>query len=386
MLAKRCNSFQTSFIRNILTLAQSPGMISFAGGLPNAGLFPTNDIAKASETVLTNQSTRALQYSDSQGAIELRQWICKRYKSHGLEMDEDDVFITSGSQQALDIIARIIINPDDTVLMENPGYLGASQCFNTYSAQLSGLDLDDEGVIPKALSAYDGKAAAFYCVPNFQNPTGMSYSQKRIDELSGLIDEKAHWVIEDNPYGDICFEGKQVFIQPKLKDKTFLLGSFSKVLAPGLRLGWVVVPKEAKAAFLQVKQACDLHSSTVNQLLLAQLLSDFDFDNHIAKLVDFYKGQQQTMLTELTAQLSDYVNVKPSTGGMFLWLELKQEQDMDLLLERCIEKKVLFVPGKYFALNDENQSSIRLSYSDSSKAQIIEGVTNLANCIKQGLS
>ena len=381
-LAKRAHKMNPSVIREILKVTEKPGIISFAGGLPSPKTFPVEAFAAACETVLRTDGRAALQYAASEGYRPLCEWVAA---SMPWEVSADQVLITTGSQQGLDLVAKVLIDEGSTVLVETPTYLGALQAFTPMEPNIVSVDSDAEGVDVDDLAAKADCARFLYVLPNFQNPTGRSMSEAR---RAALVERAAAIglpLVEDNPYGDLWFD------QPPPKPLTarnpegcIYLGSFSKVLAPGLRLGYVIAPKAIMPKLLQAKQAADLHSPSFNQRMVSEVLKDGFIDRHVPTIRALYKSQCHAMLEALQKEMAglDVVWNTPD-GGMFLWVRLPEGMNAVELLPKAVDKGVAFVPGAAFYADHADPRTLRLSFVTASVEQIHIGIAALAQAIRE---
>jgi len=389
--AKRMDSVHRSFIREILKVTAEPDVISFAGGLPNPALFPVKEMSRAAAKVIENDGQTALQYSTTEGYAPLRQFIAARYaEKKGIKVEPDEILITTGSQQCLDLIGKVFIDPGDKVLIERPGYLGAIQAFSVFEPKFETIPLEEDGPdIPdmeKVLADDDVKL--YYAVPNFQNPSGLSYSEEKREMTARVLAGKSTIFIEDDPYGELRFLGqdKKPMVRGFLPEKHILLGSFSKIAAPGFRLGWIVSDNATREKLVTAKQASDLHTSTVSQRIMHQYLMDNDIDAHIERIRRSY-GRQREVMTEMIGRyFPDSVDCTKPEGGMFLWITLPEGCSSMLLFEKAIEHKVAFVPGKPFYVDGSGDNTLRLNFSNSSEAIIEEGIKRLGRCIREFLA
>jgi 2-aminoadipate transaminase len=383
-LAKRAHKMNPSVIREILKVTEKPGIISFAGGLPSPRTFPVQAFAAACEAVLKTDGAAALQYAASEGLPALREWIAKQLP---WDVSPDQVLITTGSQQGLDLVAKVLIDEGSTVLVETPTYLGALQAFAPMEPTIVSVDSDDEGITVADLAKKAPGARFLYVLPNFQNPTGRTMSEARREALVGAAQAAGLPIVEDNPYGDLWFD------QPPPKPLTarnpegcIYLGSFSKVLAPGLRLGYVVAPKAIMPKLLQAKQAADLHSPTFNQRMVAEVLKDGFIDRHVPTIRALYKHQCVVMLEALKKEMADLdVQWNSPVGGMFLWARLPEGVDAVDLLPKAVDKGVAFVPGAAFYADQGDPRTMRLSFVTASEEQIRIGIQALADAIRDAV-
>ena len=388
LLSKRIQNVPESFIRKILKISIQSDMISFAGGHPDANLFPIDEIEKASSTVLRDKGAEALQYASSEGDKDLRQWIAKRYlDKQGLEISIDDILITNGSQQTFDLLGKVLLDESDSIALENPGYLGAIQSFSLFQPSMHPVSINDDGMnideLVSVLQKYHPKL--LYTVPNFQNPTGISYSEENRAAVDEAIKKTDTLLIQDDPYGELRFSGvaKSSFLS-LLPEQTILLGSFSKVVVPSFRVGWIVAPAWLMPSLVIAKQAADLHTNYFSQQILAQYLEDNPLDTHIAKIIQFYGDKKQAMLTAIHKYFPESVKIATSEGGMFLWATLPESMSSIELFDEALKHNVAFVPGEPFFVGDSEgrQNTLRLSYVTVDEATIEEGIKRLGSCIE----
>lgn len=395
-LAQRAERMNPSVIREILKVTEKPGIISFAGGLPSPKTFPIADFARACATILAREGEAALQYAASEGFPALRQWVAdqlaKQSAAAGVPwaVDPDQVLITTGSQQGLDLVAKILIDAGSTVLVETPTYLGALQAFTPMEPVFASVSSDDEGVMLDDLRAKVAGATGarfMYVLPNFQNPTGRSMSPKRREDFVAAAAELNLPIIEDNPYGDLWFdEPPPAPLAARNPEGTVYLGSFSKTLAPGLRLGFLVAPKALYPKLLQAKQAADLHTPSFNQRVVAEVLKDGFIDRHVPTIRALYKSQCEAMLAALDQHLAGTgITWNRPSGGMFLWLNLPAHMDAVKLLPMAVEHNVAFVPGSAFYADNPQTNTLRLSFVTASVDQIKIGIAALALSLKAAL-
>lgn len=383
-LAARAERMNPSVIREILKVTEKPGIISFAGGLPSPKTFPIAEFAAACAKVLANDGQAALQYAASEGFLALREWVAK---SLPWEVDPAQVLITTGSQQALDLIAKILIDKDSRVLVETPAYLGALQAFTPMEPQYVSVFSDAQGVDVEDLKAKSQGARFLYVIPNFQNPTGRTMSEARRAALSAAAQELGLPIVEDNPYGDLWFDAPPPApLTARNPEGCIYMGSFSKTLAPGLRLGFLVAPKALYPKLLQAKQAADLHTPSFNQRMVAEVLKDGFIDRHVPTIRALYKQQRDAMLAALEAHMPKEVRWNEPDGGMFLWLQLPAGINTMPLLDKAVARNVAFVPGAAFYADHPQHNTLRLSFVTASVAQIQEGIAALADVIRQELS
>ena len=389
-MARRAERLNPSTIREILKVTERPGIISLAGGLPSADTFPVAAMQEATARVLRDSPREALQYAASEGFAPLREWVAAEMASHGVQADASQVLITTGSQQGLDLVGKVLIDPGSTVAVEAPTYLGALQAFAPYEAEFVALEGDDDGPRPDTLDAARG-ARFVYLLPNFQNPSGRCLSAARRVALVDRAAEIGLPIVEDNPYGELWFDTPPPPpLSARAGDAAVYLGSFSKVLAPGLRLGYVVAPKALYPKLLQAKQAADLHTPGFNQRIVSEVMKDGFLDRHVPTIRALYKAQRDAMLDALARELparpgqSDDERVvwnKPA-GGMFLWARLPKGMSAVELLPKAVEKGVAFVPGAPFYADHGDARTLRLSFVTPSVEEIRRGVAALAQAIQ----
>jgi 2-aminoadipate transaminase len=383
-LAARAERMNPSVIREILKVTEKPGIISFAGGLPSPKTFPITEFAAACAKVLSNDGQAALQYAASEGFPALREWVAK---SLPWAVDPDQVLITTGSQQALDLIAKILIDKDSRVLVETPAYLGALQAFTPMEPQYVSVVSDAEGVDVEDLKAKAQGARFLYVIPNFQNPTGRTMSEARRAALSSAAKELGLPIVEDNPYGDLWFDAPPPApLTARNPEGCIYMGSFSKTLAPGLRLGFLVAPKALYPKLLQAKQAADLHTPSFNQRMVAEVLKDGFIDRHVPTIRALYKQQRDAMLAALKAHMPEEVRWNEPDGGMFLWLQLPAHIHTLPLLDKAVARNVAFVPGAAFYADNPQHNTLRLSFVTASVEQIHTGIAALALTLKEAIS
>jgi 2-aminoadipate transaminase len=381
-LANRAERMNPSILRELLKLTDKPGVISFAGGLPSPKTFPISAFAQACSWVLKNQGAAALQYAASEGLLALREWVAK---SLPWQVDPDQVLITTGSQQALDLIGKVLIDQGSRILVETPTYLGALQAFAPMEPEMMSVDSDDVGIDIDDLSAKALGARFLYVLPNFQNPTGKTLPELRRIALLKETIRLGLPMVEDNPYGDLWFDTPPPLpLTARNPDGCLYVGSFSKTLAPGLRLGFLVAPKALYPKLLQAKQAADLHTASFNQRMVAEVLKDGFIDRHVPTIRALYKAQRDAMLAALEKHLgSSGVRWNRPEGGMFLWVTLPAQMDAAQLLIRALKRNVAFVPGAAFYSDNAKHNTLRLSFVTATTEQINEGVQRLAESIQE---
>ncbi|MER6958058.1 PLP-dependent aminotransferase family protein [Streptomyces sp. NPDC000618] len=385
-LAARTADVGGSPVREILALTARPDVISFAGGLPAPELFDAAGIRAAYDAVLRESPRQVLQYSTTEGDPSLRATVAARLTTRGLPTDPEDLLVTGGSQQGLSLLTSALLEPGDTILVEDPTYLAALQCFGLAGARIIPVPTDADGVMPDALDALVAaeRPKLLYLVPNFQNPTGRTLPLARRRAVAEVAARRGLWIIEDDPYGELRFSGDPV---PWVagcagaEDRTVLLSSFSKVLAPGLRLGWLRGPAALRRACVIAKQAADLHTSTVDQAAAARYLADCDLDAHLATVRDAYRERRDALLAGLPDALPAGSGWNRPDGGMFLWARLPSGHDATALLPRAIAHDVAYVPGAPFFAGHPDPATLRLSFTTHTPAEITDGLNRLAKAL-----
>ncbi|WMC10080.1 PLP-dependent aminotransferase family protein [Oceanimonas pelagia] len=385
--AQRFAKVEPSFIREILKVAVNPEVISFAGGLPNPEFFPSEALEVATAKVLQNKGNGALQYAATEGFGPLREYIAERYRSqHGMVVNPDNILITNGSQQALDLIGKVLVDEGSRLIIEEPGYLGAIQALSVYQPAFQGVSLNDDGPDLNeldALLAEPGHARLMYGVTNFQNPSGLSYSLEKRQAVAERLVRHNVLMVEDNPYGELRFEGEHLPPIAKLApENVVLLGSFSKVVVPSFRLGWMLVPDWLRQKLTIAKQASDLHTNGFVQQVLYSYLQDNSLDAHIDRIRTVYGEQKKAMEQALLRHCPGLDFTRPE-GGMFLWLRLPEHISAMELFNLSIKENVAFVPGRPFYVRPDILNTARFSYSGSDAATIEEGIGRFGRVIRQ---
>ncbi len=387
--AQRMASVQKSFLREILEVARRPGIISFAGGLPNPNYFPIEGIRTAADKVLATAGADALQYAPTMGYLPLREFIAQRYEEKiGLTVHPDEILITSGSQQGLDLVGKILLDKGDVVLVENPSYLGGLMALRLYEPEFVTVPMEDDGVDTAVLQqrAQDNNVKLFYALPNFQNPTGISYSLEKRQKTAEIMRDTHTFFIEDDPYSELRFTGESLpLIANTYRETGFVLGSFSKIVSPGMRLGWTVAPPPLMDNLVIAKQGSDLHTNYFAQRILHQFLIDNELDAHINTLRSVYHEQRELMISIIEETFPDEIDCLVPDGGMFLWLTLPKGMSAMELFKIAIEQNVLFVPGAPFYPDAGVENTLRLNFSNTNKANIEEGMTRLAKAVRQAM-
>jgi 2-aminoadipate transaminase len=386
-VARRLAGVQSSPVRDILALTEHPDLISFAGGMPAPELFDRGPLAEAFAVVLASgECERALQYSTSEGDPRLREALAGLLAGRGLATDPDDVLITTGSQQALALAAAVLLDPGDVVLVEEPSYLAALQCFQLAGARVVPVPGDEEGLLPERLVevAREHDARLLYLVPTFQNPTGRTLGEQRRGEVAAAVAGAGLWLVEDDPYGELRYDhGPMPYIAslPGASEQTVVLSSLSKIVSPGLRLGWARVPDALARSFAVAKQASDLHTSTVDQAAAAEYLATADLAAHVERLRAVYRERRDAMLAGLAATLPVGSTWTRPAGGMFVWVTLPDGYDAEALLPRALDHGVAFVPGASFFAGTPDRRTLRLSFTQTRPEEIAEGLARLRSAV-----
>jgi 2-aminoadipate transaminase len=400
--AQRTQRMTSSTIRELLKFTTLPDIISFAGGLPAPELFPIEEFKAAADVVLSETGPQALQYSTTEGYPPLRDMIVRHMARYGIVVDIDNILITTGSQAALDLIGKILINPGDKILTEDPTYLGALQAFKMYGADFVSVPIDDDGMqVDKLENALRAGPKFMYVLPNFQNPSGVTLSLERRHDLIAFADRYGVPIIEDDPYGQLRYEGEH--IKPlvvldaerlncesdgKYSGNVIYLSTFSKTLAPGLRLGWVVAPKDVVRQVVMAKQGADLHTSTFDQMLAYEVARGGFIDRHVRHIREVYHRRRDVMLASLERAFPDPalgVHWMRPAGGLFLWVILPEWMDAAELLKEAVKDKVAFVPGMAFYPNGGGHNTMRLNFSNAKEEMIEEGIARLGRAVHKQL-
>ena len=380
--SERAQQLQSSFIREILKITQRPEIISFAGGLPSPATFPVERMKAAYDKVLSDNGKVALQYGPTDGYAPLREWIAGSLSTEGSTILPEQILMTSGSQQALDLLGKVLIDEGSRVLVETPSYLGALQAFSVYRPEFKSVETDEHGLVPSSLEGIAQGARMLYALPNFQNPTGRSLSVERRQELVETCARLGVPLIEDDPYGSLSYKGapspKMVAMNP---DGVIYMGSFSKVLTPGIRLGYVCAPLPLVRRLELAKQAADLHTAQLTQMVVHEVVKDGFLDQHIPTIRQLYGDQCQVMLDAMQEHFPTGVSWTKPEGGMFIWVTLPQQVDAMKLLEQSLAARVAFVPGAPFYANDPATNTLRLSFVTVPPERIREGIAVLGKLI-----
>jgi 2-aminoadipate transaminase len=387
--ARRMEHLQASEIREILKVTERPDIISFAGGLPAPELFPVEEILNVNRIVLEEQGTRALQYTTTEGYAPLREWIAERMNARlGTSFDRDNILLTHGSQQALDLSGKVFLDEDDVVLCESPTYLAAISAFRAYGCKFVEVPTDNEGMIPdeldRILTSTD-RVKLIYVIPDFQNPTGRTWSLERRKRLAQAAMKHQVMVVEDNPYGELRFEGKALPSVKSFDDIgcVLCLGTFSKTFCPGYRIGWIAGDKKAIEKYVLVKQGADLQCNTIAQLEIAKYLELYDIDEHIERIREVYRRRRDVTVKTMEEVFGPDIEFTRPQGGLFAWIELPEHINSRDVLLKSLEKKVAFVPGGSFFPNGGKENTLRINFSNMPEDRIVEGLQSLARVINE---
>lgn len=395
--AARTGQMQRSAVREILKLTAKPDVISFAGGLPAPEFFPVERIQEASDTILQERGREVLQYSTSEGMPELRAWIAKRMsRDSQLAISPDNILILNGSQQALDLSAKVLLNEGDKVIVENPTYVGMLSAWKQYGPHFDAVSTDEDGMIvdelPSLLAQGDHKM--LYSIPSFQNPQGTTLSLERRERLAQLLIEYDLPMYEDDPYGELVFEGKKLpsVLEMEIRQRNakslddcnvMYAGTFSKTLAPGLRVGWIAAAYPVIDKMVQAKQATDLHTSTLSQFIAYEIVKDDVFlDEHIAKLRDVYRERRDLMLASMAEHFPEGVTWTKPRGGLFTVVTMPEGCDAADVLREAVQHNVAFVPCNEFFIGQTGRNTFRLNYSNARPERIVEGIRRLGSVLK----
>ena len=394
--ARRTQQMSGSAIREMLKMAAIPGVISFGGGLPAPEVFPIEEFKNASQKVLAEKGVEALQYSITDGYIPLREVICDITNRDGANLVPGNVMITNGSQQALDLLGKILINHGDRILVEAPTYLGALQAWNAFGAEYVQVETDEDGLIPEAVEAAMRVSPKFlYLMPNFQNPTGKTLPIERRRKIIEIADHYGVPIIEDDPYGKLRYEGEDITPMlvldneyrggtgDSLDGNVIYLSTFSKTLAPGIRLAWISAPKQVISKFINAKQGADLNTSALLQMIVYEVIKDGFIDDHLHLIREVYGRRRDLMLESLEEFFPAGVSWTEPKGGMFLWVTLPDGITSTELLKVCVERKVGFVPGIPFYPNEGGENTMRLNFSNATDERLVEGMKRMGTCVKE---
>jgi len=388
--AKRAQNSVGSAIRDLLRYSMDPQNISLAGGLPAPDLFPTKEMEEICTKVLREKGKMALQYGSTDGAEALKMALANYLRKLFPEIKAEDIQITSGSQQGLDLSGKVFLDEGDVVLCEDPSYVGAINAFKAYGVDFVGVPMDDQGMdmvaLEKALQE-NPKAKLIYAIPNFQNPTGRTMIVERRKKLAELASKYDVVVLEDNPYGELIYDGEPL---PTVKsfDKTghvVYLGSTSKIFCPGMRVAWVYADQEILRQYMIAKQSMDLQTNEFAQHIIAEYFTNYDIEDHIKKLRELYGHRKNVMVEAMKKEFPDSVKYTNPAGGMFTWVELPESFDADAMLAKAVEEKVIYVPGSTFYAKEPKKNTIRLNFSNMTDERIVEGIKRLGNLFRKYL-
>ena len=387
--AKRMAGMQASAVREILKVTQRPEVISFAGGLPAPELFPVEEIGKVCQEVCAAEGRKVLQYATTEGRPTLRSKIADRmnrkYKSH---LKAENILITTGSQQNLDMAGKIFFDEGDVVLMESPTYLAAINAFKAYQPVFKEVPTDEKGMIPEELDkilAETPRAKLIYVIPDFQNPTGICWSLERRQKFMEIVNKYNIPVLEDNPYGELRYEGETLPSLQSMDTKNLVMamGTFSKTFCPGLRIGWLAAPTTLMKEFVKVKQSADLHTSAFDQAIIDRYMDEYSLDDHVAEINKLYKHRRDLLLKTMEETFTDGTTWTHPEGGLFLWLTFPEGVSARKVFDKCIEKNVAGVLGEFFYPNIKNDRHMRINYSNMPDDRIVEGVKRMAEALKE---
>jgi 2-aminoadipate transaminase len=387
---------QSSVIREILNITSQPDMISLAGGMPAPELFPVERVEEACVRVLRNAGDDALQYSTTEGYPPLREFIVEKMSRYGIVASVDNVLITAGSQQALDLVGKVLLDPGDVIITEAPTYVGAIQAFTAYQASYATVPLDDDGMVVDLVEEriIETHPKFIYVLPNFQNPGGVTLSEERRERLVSLARQYGVPLVEDDPYGELRFEGEHIppvvviganrhgeQREGYFKGDVIYMSTFSKTLSPGLRLGWIVAPVEVLKKLVQAKQGADLHTSTFSQMVAYQVITDGFLEKHVQEIRETYRQRRDAMLGSLDRYFPGEVSWTEPQGGLFLWVKLPEGVDCLEVLDDAVEEKVVFVPGTAFYPDGRGRDALRLTFATCPADMIDEGIRRLGKAI-----
>ncbi len=389
LFAGRMSRMKSSDIREILKFTKNPEVISFAGGLPAPEHFPVAEVIEANRLVLEEEGAKALQYAPTEGYLPLRTWIAERMnRILQTTYTADEILITNGAQQALDLTGMVFLDPGDIVVCESPTYMAALSAFKAYECRFLEVPTDEEGMDPAVLEdilSRHEQVKLIYTVPDFQNPTGRTWSAERRKQVAALAERFGVMIVEDNPYGELRFEGEAL---PSIRSfvrsgQVVNLGTFSKIFCPGYRIGWIAGNAELISKFVQVKQGVDLQSSTLSQMVISKYLELNDIDVQIARIVETYRSRRDTAIRTMEEVFPDSIAFTRPQGGLFIWVELPEYLNARELLERCIEHNVAFVPGGAFFPNSSRENTLRINFSFMDEGLIEQGLTTMGEVIRE---
>lgn len=387
--AERMSGMQASAVREILKVTQRPEVISFAGGLPAPELFPVEEISKVCTEVCATEGRKVLQYATTEGRPTLRAKIAARMnRNYKTSLTADNILITTGSQQNLDMAGKIFLDKGDVVLMESPTYLAAINAFKAYQPEFKEVPTDDKGMIPEELDkilAATPNVKLIYVIPDFQNPTGICWSLERRKAFMEVVSKYEIPVLEDNPYGELRYEGETLPSLQSLDTKELVMdmGTFSKTFCPGLRIGWLAAPVKLMKEFVKVKQSADLHTSAFDQAIIDRYMDEYSLDEHVREINKLYKHRRDLLLNTMKETFTDGTTWTHPEGGLFLWLTFPEGVSARKVFDKCIEKNVAGVLGEFFYPNAKNDRHMRINYSNMPDDRIVEGVRRMAEALKE---
>ncbi len=387
--ASRMNEVKASTIREVLKLTERPEVISFGGGMPAAEFFPIEEMKEVTMKVLDEDGQKALQYGPTDGYLPLRKKVVERLNKIGIRgITAEDILLTGGSQQGLDFCGKVFVDPGDAVICEKPSYLGAINAFKAYQCKFIDIPMDDHGMIMEELETAlksNPKVKYIYVIPDFQNPTGKTWSAERRKELVEMANKYKTVIIEDNPYYELRYSGQP---QPAIKsfdtqDRVVFLGTFSKTLAPGLRLGWVCAGKEILGKFNLIKQGADLQVNSLTQRQVNKYMEMYDLDGRIKELIEVYRKRREVMVEQMKEHFPKEVKIDIPEGGLFVWVEFPKNISTIELMKKVLEKNVAFIPGDSFYPNGGGENTARFSFSAIPEEKIIEGIARMGQALSE---
>lgn len=388
-LARRTKRMSSSIIRETLKLMSTPGIISLGGAMPAPELFPLREFQEACRYVLENEGPQSLQYSVTEGYPPLKEYLVAKMRKYGVPAEENNILITNGSQQALDLVGKVFIDPGDAILTDRPTYLGAIQAWDAYEARYVTIPLDDDGMQVDLLEGIlqRERIKFIYCMPNFHNPAGVTLSLERRHRLVELAAKYGVFILEDDPYGELRFEGEDITPLVVIhKENVIYLSTFSKTLAPGIRLGWIVAPSQVLTRLVQAKQGADLHTSIFTQMIANDICQRGFLRQHVRIIRNTYRQRCGVMLAAMEKYFPAGVHWTKPKGGLFLWVELPEEVDAMALLKDALQEKVAFIPGSAFYPDGSGRNTFRLTFSTASPEMIEEGIHRLGRAIERQLA
>lgn len=389
MFAQRMTNMSGNVIREILKLTQQPDFISFAGGMPSFDAFPVEHLQEITAEAIKKYKGDVLQYGTSEGYQPLREYIAGWLKEKNIDVDYSEVIITSGSQQGIDLVSKAFLDPQDKVLVESPTYLAAIQIFKLYQAGFTVVESDYQGIIPSSLkeTAREGVHKLLYLVPNFQNPTGITLANERRQQVAAVLDESNLILVEDDPYGELRYSGEKILpVKAYNKERSIYLGSFSKIISPGLRVGYAVGDPEIISKLVVGKQATDVHTSNLSQIIVYEFCQRGLLQQHIQQVRALYKEKRDLMLELMTKYFPAEVTWTKPDGGLFIWAQLPEKSSATELLQEAIKEKVAFIPGDSFYPLGGGRNTMRLNFSNATEQQLEEGLERLGKLMGKYIS